>query len=291
MKEMVKKGGIILYGFVIMLLISCSDRHEVETTELKEFYKGYINAILDLSVKRGVAFELSKRHLTKTALEKRGRISASSYTDPLIRAQDVSPDALATLDTRYLTGDWYMVSFYFNRNDSSTLRQIPLKAKMIDGRLQITYVSHFMNGAKYGDENMGAPTRCEESDISQKSELEFLESFYDVYISGYCLMLPEKEIYSKTKSLRERYLSANALAEFKKAEDEYLFDYIDGFDLLIDNFDFDPMWYKSLKIIDMGDSKYQISFFRGNVFKEEIEVTISSTEDGYLIDSIYTESN
>ncbi len=190
---------------------------------------------------------------------------------------------LKTVKAEHLEDDWYMVSYCWDSNESSLVSQIPLKAYLKDKKLQISYIPHSCNETKYGDNLLGCPARREISDISQEGAREFLESFYDVYLYNYCSM--SLNLYPNLKKLRENYFTQNAQADFKKAEDDYLIDHIEGFDLLVDDFDFDPMWYKSLEITDLGANGYKVSFSKGN-YIENIIFTISKSQQGYMINSI-----
>lgn len=171
----------VFTAIVLMLAIcsSCSDKHEVTAEQLTQFYKGYISPNVD----NNRMTELKDENLTKQAYEKIGRSATSTGADQLIRAQDINRSAWRTVEATHLEDDWYMVSYFWVRDDSSTLTQIPMKALTVDGKLQITYVPHSLNDSKYGDDLLGCPTRTQISDISQASELEFLESFMDVYLS------------------------------------------------------------------------------------------------------------
>lgn len=286
MKEMVKNGGIILYGLVILLLISCSDKHEVVVKELEQFYKDYIH--LYCTSNDCAENELLEYHTTKEVLEKISRGVACTDGDQILKAQDMVLSVKESVKARHLEDDWYMVSYSSGFSDTTWTTEIPLKAKQIDDKLQITYLPISINGSQFGDDLLVVPTRVSESDISMASAKEFLESFYDVYVSGYCMMISEQEIVANTKKLRDRYFSENALAQFKEADDSNLFDSREGFDLLVGNFDFDPMWYKSLEVKDVGDGCYQISYHM-NGWREEIEVVVASSERGYIIDSIKSE--
>ena len=61
-----------------------------------------------------------------------------TYADPIIRAQDVSADGITTLSVKPIEDNWYMVSYYWNKNDKSSLIQIPIEAHEIDGECKIT---------------------------------------------------------------------------------------------------------------------------------------------------------
>ena len=76
-----------------------------------------------------------------------------------------------------------------------------------------------------------------------------------------------------------------ALCKMSKAELENQKDGFNGYDLLINNFDFDCMWCKSLKFVQLGNDDFQISYQVGSK-TYEIIVTIKKQNNRYLIDKI-----
>ena len=69
--------------------------------------------------------------------------------------------------------------------------------------------------------------------------------------------------------LRSEYLTQNGKSQFKSKRNIYLQDGYDGYDLLIDNFDFDYTWRNTV-------AKYKV----------RIQITLSVTNGIYQIDSI-----
>lgn len=273
------KRGLI---FLLLFTTACTDKHDITAEQLAAFYREYMAA--SCYATNTYELELLKANTTKEVYEKIGRVGISTDAVPLWRAQDTGDEMLSTANAKYLKGDWYMLYYSQTYYDGErTTTQIPVKAVTIDGNLQITYFPHSANGARYGDDLLGYPTRTLESDISQASAREFLESFYDVYLYSYCIM--SLDLYSNLSSLRDKYLTENALAQFKKEEDNWLFDYMEGYDAFVDSFDFDAMWYDHLKFLDLGNGKYQVSFFTGS-WTVRVVVGVVKSDKGYLIDSI-----
>ena len=62
-------------------------------------------------------------------------------------------------------------------------------------------------------------------------------------------------------------------------------DGFNGYDLLINNFDFDCMWCKSFKINQLGDNVFQITYQPGSK-TYKIIITIKKQNNRYLIDKI-----
>lgn len=225
---------------------------------------------------------LYEKYLTEGLAAKIQRMINGSGGDPIIRSQDVSADAIKTLAVRAIEGDWYMVSYLWNEKDSTTLTEIPLKAKSIDGKCKIVYITPVENGVQYGDKILS----CEfmsASKIDETSGKSFIESFYKVYLASYCAM--SKDTDAKLSSLRLSNLSPAALQQFKKAESENQEDGLYGYDLLINNFDFDCMWCKSLRFLELSNGNYQITYQAG-IKIHKINIKIEYQDGRYLISSI-----
>lgn len=247
--------------------------------EVKTFYKSYMINVLNDNSNNEALYE---KYLTEGLAAKIQRMINGSGGDPIIRSQDVSADAIKTLAVRAIEGDWYMVSYLWNEKDSTTLTEIPLKAKSIDGKCKIVYITPVENGVQYGDKILS----CEfmsASKIDETSGKSFIESFYKVYLASYCAM--SKDTDAKLSSLRLSYLSPTALQQFKKAESENQEDGLYGYDLLINNFDFDCMWCKSLRFLELSNGNYQITYQAG-VKVHKINIKIEYQDGRYLISSI-----
>ncbi|MFI3268032.1 MAG: hypothetical protein R3Y51_04860 [Rikenellaceae bacterium] len=275
------KNLTITLMFLFWLSTVHGENHDVTARQITAFYKQYITLILSSDYKDAKA--LLSTNLTEEAMQKAHRGAISSNANQIVRAQDVNETMVETVKVTHLEDDWYLVSFYWIVGDESAKIQIPLKAKSVENKLQISYIPHSANDGKYGDKQLGLPLRTKISDISQQSEQGFLESFYDVYLSNYCIM--SLDLYPNLKALREKYLSENAQLDFKKAENDWLIDNMEGFDLLIGDFEFDAMWYNSLKIESVDKSNYKVVFNTG-YYEVVICITVIKTDNSYKIDSI-----
>lgn len=247
--------------------------------EVKTFYTSYMMNVLNDNSNNEALYE---KYLTEGLAAKIQRMINGSGGDPIIRSQDVSADAIKTLAVRAIEGDWYMVSYLWNEKDSTTLTEIPLKAKSIDGKCKIVYITPVENGVQYGDKILS----CEfmsASKIDETSGKSFIESFYKVYLASYCAM--SKDTDAKLSSLRLSNLSPAALQQFKKAESENQEDGLYGYDLLINNFDFDCMWCKSLRFLELSNGNYQITYQAG-IKIHKINIKIEYQDGRYLISSI-----
>lgn len=247
--------------------------------KVREFYIAYLNNILQ-NGSDGIA--LCDTYLTEELISKVDRLKYATGADPIIRAQDVNKDVVATLSVEDLANDWYMVKYFWKKGDNRTLTEIPVKAQNINGYCKITYITPVWNGTNYGDKVLTCRNKNADA-INQTSELSFLKSFYATYISEYCDM--PKELNIKLSALRSLYLSQNALQQFEKAALENAGDGLVGYDLLIDNFDFDCLWCQSVEITHLQENNYQIAYQVGNkVYK--VVVTIKKKDNNYLIDKL-----
>lgn len=248
--------------------------------EVKTFYTSYMMNVLNGNSNNKT---LCRKYLTEGFAAKTQRMINTSGVDPIIRSQDVNADAIKTLFVREIESDWYLVSYLWNEKDSTTLTEIPLKAQSIDGKCKIVYITPVENGLQYGDEMLSCCEVMNASKIDETSGKSFIESFYKAYLASYCAMF--KDTDAKLSSLRLSNLSPTALQQFKNAELENQEDGLYGYDLLINNFDFDCMWLTSLKFVQLSNDNYQISY-RAGVKIHKINIKVDYRNSKYLINSI-----
>ncbi len=247
--------------------------------QIKAFYTAYLNNVLHDGSKNA---DLCGIYFTEALMGKVIRLRNATGSDPVIRAQDANRDALETLSVEDLADDWYLVRYFWTKGDGDSVVEIPLKAREIGGRCKISYITPVWNGVRYGDGLLSCGDEINE--IDQTSELSFLKSFYDAYTAEYCNM-PE-DLSSRLSSLRSRYLSHGALTEFRNGESENLKDGLSGYDMLIDNFDFDGSWRDGLEITHLSGDHYQISYrAAGKVYRIVVAVKKRGGR-GYLIDGV-----
>lgn len=247
--------------------------------QIKTFYTAYIENVLHDNSRNE---ELCRSYLTEELLEKVDRLINATNVDPLIRAQDASLDAIETLNIEPLIKNWYMVRYYWDKKDSTTIKEIPIKAQSINGKCLITYITPIWSESHYGDELISCKSR-NSLHINQETAQAFLESFYKLYIAEYSEM--PKDLSSKLALLRKRHLSEDALAQYKNAECENLMDGHRGYDLLIDNYDFDRVWSESLKFKQLNDNDYLVSYMvKGKIYK--IVISIKKNGNEYIANEI-----
>lgn len=115
---------------------------------IRACYAEYLNDMLHGSGRRGDT--LLREMLTPECYEWFYREVEATDANPLLRAQDTTEDALATLTVEPLGGDWYMVRYRWWRTDTRQI-EIPLKAQWIDGRWRIVRITPIDGGNRYGD--------------------------------------------------------------------------------------------------------------------------------------------
>lgn len=273
--------------FLVGLLLICFGVNlSASTPGVKYFYTTYMRNILEGKDNSA----LCEAYLSKGLIEKLDRVGKATNMDQIIRAQDVSTDAIETLRVKELGNDWYMVTYSWYKEkpdwysgDNEPIC-IPLKAISKDGKCQIIYITPSWNRTMFGDhllysgQNLDFP-------IDYSSGQNFVKSFYNKYLSIYYSM--GENIESDLFSLRSRHLTQNAQSQFKKQENIWLWDTYSGYDLLIDNFDFDYIWKNSIEIIQTGDDLYEFSYILGATdYKTTISLSLSLIDGNYKIDSI-----
>ena len=85
--------------------------------------------------------------------------------------------------------------------------------------------------------------------------------------------------------LRTEYLTTKALEQFEHTFVEQDLDGWVGYDLLIDNFDFDCILRPTVKIIPLAENTYQISYTIGD-WRCAVNLKVVKKDNRYWIDSI-----
>lgn len=265
-------------------MISTTMSYAENSEIVKSFYVSYMTNLLN--DRRSDNKELRQKYLTKALIEKNGRVVSATDSDAITHGQDINEDAIETLTVDDLGKDWYMVKYLWKKEDASSETQIPLKAYEIDKEFKIVYICPYWNGTQYGDYLIADKPQC--AGISNSSGLSFLTSFYDTYLYEYGLM--ETDLANRLSKLRDKYLTKNAKADFDKAEQQELLDNREDFDLLVDNFDFEYIWAKSLEITPLNDNDYLV-FFGNNGYFKKIKISLYNDKNQYVIDRIQQYNN
>lgn len=248
--------------------------------EVRTFYTNYMTNLLNVDSNNEA---LCKKYLTEELAAKLHRMAYAAGGNPIIRAQDVNSDAIKTLNVREITDDWYMVSYLWDEKDSISLVEIPLKVGYVNDQCKIVYITPIESDTQYGDEWLSCFENMASYKIDSSSGKSLVESFYKVYLATYCSMCSDLNV--RLQSLRLSNLSHTALEQFKKAEQEYLQDTFEGYDLLVTNFDFDGMWFKSLKVLPLDTDNYQVTYQAGK-YTHQMNIQTTYQEGRYWISAI-----
>ena len=248
--------------------------------EVRTFYTNYMTNLLNVGSNNEA---LCKKYLTEELAAKLHRMAYATGGNPIIRAQDVNSDAIKTLNVREIADDWCMVSYLWDKKDSTSLVEIPLKVGYVNDQCKIVYITPIESDTQYGDEWLSCFENVASYKIDSSSGESLVESFYKVYLATYCSMCGD--LNAKLQSLRLSNLSHTALEQFKKAEQEYLQDTFEGYDLLVTNFDFDSMWFKSLKVLPLDTDNYQVTYQAGK-YTHQLNIQTIYREGRYWISAI-----
>lgn len=250
---------------------------------IKTFYQSYIKDWLENTNKRE---SILKKYMRIDMRSKMQRLIYSTGGNPITRTQDIHPDMLETLDVKCLGNDWYMVSYLWDKNDSTSVTKIPIKARDYQRQTTITYITPLWQKSQYGNELLSFKF-ASELNIDHSSSLAFLKTFYQAYGTVYCTMF---NLDTQLTELRSNHLSKNAIAQFKHAIQEHLLDGCAGYDLLFQDFDFDISSHKTMQFSHIKDNDYQMTYFKGKQTKT-ITITVKKVKNKYLIDRFIAQKN
>lgn len=218
---------------------------------LQRFYTSYIRSI-DRMLEYDQRDSIVATALTPEMHVKLHRLRVASGMDPLLRQQDARAGLEKTFRARQLKGNWYEVSL----GEPSELVRIPLHLTQVRGRYMIDFITPPWLGEAYGDHLMANPLSSSTT-VDNSSEVAFIRSFYQCYLSTYLSMSPDLDAI--LAQLRERYCTQETLRiyresnEFGNIEDGY-------YDVLIDYVDFDPAWVPSLQVRPQTEGTYEVSY-------------------------------
>ena len=268
---------LLTISFFMFCLNCCCSASCVEL--IKEFYTAYMNNILQNNRENTA---LCDKYFTPGLQEKVYRFTSATGANAIIRAQDMNEDAIETLSVTELDGDWYLVKYLWKKGDESTAEMIPVRASKVGDLCKIDFITPMWNGAEYGDKLLECRF-CDITAIDQRSELEFVKSFYALYLSDYCRI--SDDMIRNLEALREQNLTDNVLVQFKRAETEYLEDGEYGYDLLINNIVFDCKWCESVEFSSLEKNVFQISY-KDNYEEIKIKVGVIREGNSFKIDKI-----
>lgn len=252
-----------------------------EQAGVTEFYKAYLKGNLTQAEQDS----LMDMCFIEPMQDKLVRMSEIVGADVLMRAQDYPADGAETLKVESLGEHWFMVSYLSDKNDPSSAVNIPVKTEMIDSQCKIIYITPEYNGQQYGDSLIDKAylTRIGSREVSQMSAEAFVNGFYSVYASQYSDV--DESLPKRLKTLRAEHLSDAALITFDKECAKRAMDIDSHHDWVINNSDFDPMWFESLRVTKVGNYRFMV-FYNAGKIDYEMEVTVKRQDNKYMIDQI-----
>lgn len=222
---------------------------------IKNFYVRYMEAIEESD--REMINTLKHNFLTQEMQAKMGRLIDATGFDPLLRAQDVSPFGIQTLQCRHLEDDWYMVSYHRDEMDSVGIH-IPLRiVKDAEGQSRIGYVTPASERQGYGNQIFDISEVVIEGD---KDACTFIETFFKAYVYPYVRMLPSLD--QDLERLRQTYFTPDMQKKYVTISQMFLED-ASPIDPLIGKADFDAFWYSSIMVAPIEDNIFKIWYNTG----------------------------
>lgn len=240
---------------------------------IESFYKAYMSD----SLSRKEQDSLTRRMLTPEAYEKVKRAARATDCDQIIRAQDYTDYGKSTVKCHHLGANWYEVSYLFDPNQDSVF--IPLRvASGMHRHPRIDYIVPEWGGRQWGDAMFNVPKVDVERD---KDVLTFVSTFYKRYVYSYATN--SASIDADRKKLCKQFCTPALCDSIEQARvnrrDD---DGLDGFDAIINDYDFDALWFNELTFSTIDENKVLVSF-RGY---QNLVVTVSGKRGSFLIESI-----
>lgn len=261
--------------FLCMALTILSFTSYADVTHIKAFYIDYMT-----NLSKGIDnYELCKSNMTNGLLERIPRLVYAAGIDPVIRLQDINDNCIKSLVVEELGNNWYLVQYYWDENKKDSIIQIPVKTTNNTDSCKICYITPIWHNEKYGEDLIYKDTNTTEIDYS--SGLNFIKSFYINYIAINCEM--EANTETNLHKLRSTFMTTKAISQFEKARAYFEGDGCYGYDMLIDNYDFDLLWLNSINIIK-DSCGYTLSYKAANkIFK--VAFSVINDNGIYKIDS------
>lgn len=252
-----------LFICFILLGFSVFAQNKTENIELiKNFYSNYMKE------------NFLQEKMDKTLSGKLDRMRAMIGADPIISAQDVIPEMEKTLQVAHIKGDWYRTSYEVTIDSKKEKTNIFVKVQ--NAKIVAVYPWEIDIDA------MDKPFQPKK--ISHKNPHTFVETFYQNYLA--CYLNHSQNPNQCLEPLRNTYCSPNALKQIQQLKENYLEDGQEGFDPLIDNFDFDKSFLKALTINQIHHDTISIKYTSvfGNHVK--INIRVKKNKNEFLIDDI-----
>lgn len=261
--------------FLCLVLTILSFTSYADVAHIKAFYVDYMT-----NFSKGIDnYELCRSNMTDELLERIPRLIHATGIDPVIRSQDINDNCITSLDIKDLGDNWYLVQYYWDATNKKSIIQIPIKTTDNTDCCKICYITPIWHNEKYGEDLIYKDTYIPEIDHS--SGLTFIKSFYINYISIYCKM--GTSIEDNLHKLRSTFMTTKAISQFEMTRAHFEEDGHKGYDMLIDNYDFDSLWLNSINVIK-DRCGYIFSY---KIADQLFEINISIINDNgiYKIDS------
>ena len=215
---------------------------------------------------------------TKTMYDKMCRATMHCDADVVLRAQDVAKYALGSLSCRHMHGNWYVVRF--RNGDKEREEVVSVKLTLEDGDMKIAYISpEWLN-----EEEDDSIFNIKQERVNMRSAKDFVASFYRSYT--YVYSMTPGNLEQQLDSLRDRYCTPRMREQFVSAANEVMrLDRMNGYDIIVDGFDFDLHTYPYQKIEEKAQDTFVVRYATGWT-KVCRNVKVLKQDGKWFIDSI-----
>ncbi len=242
-------------------------------SRIVSLYKAYMSDSLSWKEQDS----LTRQMLTPEAYEKVKRATRATDCDQIVRAQDYSDYGRNTVKCHHLGADWYEVSYQFAPNEEPVF--IPLRVESgMGSHPRIDYIVPEWGGRQWGDAMFDVPKVEVERG---KDVLTFVSTFYKRYVYSY--VTNSATIDTDRKELCKQFCTQTLCDSIEQARVNHgIDDGLDGFDTVINDYDFDALWFAELSFSAIDKHKVLVSFHDYH----HLVVTVSGKKGTFLINSI-----
>lgn len=272
---------------LLLALAACRKETLPEGGEvfLRSFYRAYGEAILTPGSDRGDS--LLRAHCTEAFRQKLTRIGYDTGGDALIRAQDFTPHAVETIETRPLDeAGWYEVTWEWQEASPQTPPadnrvRLPVRLEYEEGAWKVAFVTPHALGEAYGDTLFYRPGEATFAVHPSNSPGEFLRSFIQTYAAIYATLQANPE--KRCATLRKAWLTERGQRLFRQAAEAERAEGYAGYDLLLAGFDYDRPQIAPIRIDSLDKAAFEIYFPQRSA---HLYATLTTINGSFRIDSI-----
>ena len=263
----------ILFFLSFANLFACAQEKRSDAADIPSHIVAFYKAYMSDSLSWKEQDSLTRQMLTPEAYEKVKRASRSTDCDQILRAQDCSAYGKNTVNCRHLGANWYEVSYQFAPNQDTVF--IPLRVELgMNRHPRIDYIVPEWGGRQWGDVMFDVP----KVDVNRdKDVLTFVSTFYKRYVYSYATN--SSTIDADRKKLCKRFCTPALCDSIEKAR---VNDGYEGFDAIINDYDFDALWFTELAFSAIDNHQVLVSFHDYH----HLLVTVSGKRGSFLINSI-----